>query len=90
MIIEKLQKLIELLIKEENISVTRIASVVGSDRRTINRILKSLSKLGLVEIKVLEMGERNYSSVSLTKEYKSLYIKSARKCDTRSTPDVSY
>ena len=69
---EKIVQVIQLLEKEGNISPNQIACRLGSDRRTIAKILKSASELGLVKIDSIEISGRRYSNCKLTDRYKNM------------------
>ena len=69
---EKLVKIVNLLCKEENLSPSKISSIIKSDRRTTKKIIESGIKLGILEIDKIQIGEREYSSVNLDKNYKKL------------------
>lgn len=79
MIVEKLQKIIEFLLEEDNVSPTQIASEIRSDRRTVNKILNTLSDIGIVEIKTIKLGLRKYASCKLTEDYKEIFKKRRNK-----------
>lgn len=69
---EKIVQVIRLLEKEGNISPNQISVKLGSDRRTIGKILKAASELRLVKIESIEISGRKYSNCELTDEYKSI------------------
>ena len=72
MSIEKLSKLVKVLEKEGRVSPTRLANEVGSDRRTIKKVLKVASDLGITSCENLEIGGRKYSACSLTHDYRKI------------------
>lgn len=69
MSIEKLSKVVKILQEEGSASPNKIATKVGSDRRTIQKIMKVASNLGLVKCETFKVGERTYARCSLTPEY---------------------
>lgn len=72
MSVEKLSKVIRMLEKEGKASPNKIATKVGSDRRTIKKVLNVASDLGITQCEVLEVGGRKYSACSLTLGYQKI------------------
>ena len=70
---EKLVKIVNLLCKEENMSPSKISSIIKSDRRTTRKIIESGIKLRILEVDEIEVSGRTYSSVNLNKNYKKLF-----------------
>lgn len=78
MSVKKLTKVVKLLEKEGNTSPNRIATKVGSDRRTIKTMLKEATDLGMVQCRTLDVGGRKYSACSLTPEYQKILKNKAK------------
>jgi len=75
MSVEKLRKVVEVLKKEDGLSPTRIASKIGSDRRTVSKILEEGTKMKMIRCNIIEMSGRRYASCKLTPEYKKMIEK---------------
>ena len=75
MSVEKLRKVVKMLKKEGGASPTRIASKVGSDRRTVNKILEEGTRMKMIECDTVEISGRRYASCKLTQEYKKILEK---------------
>jgi len=72
MSVEKLSKVIKILEKEGSASPNKIATEVGSDRRTIQKILDIATDLGIAKCEILKVGERKFSACSLTPKYQEI------------------
>jgi predicted transcriptional regulator len=69
---EKLSKLVRILDKEQKATPNKIATEIGSDRRTTQKLLNTATDLGIAKCKVFEIGTRKYSECSLTPEYQKI------------------
>ena len=69
---KKLPKIVRMLHVEGKATPTRIASEIGSDKRTTKEILAVAANLGLVEFNSLKVSGRTYSAYRLAPGYKKL------------------
>lgn len=69
---EKLPEVVKVLKKEVRASPSKIASEIGSDRRTVDKVLQAGMSLGILKCDKITMSGRVYSSYSLTPEYLSM------------------
>jgi predicted transcriptional regulator len=72
MSVEKLPKVVNMLKQKETASVTKIAEEIGSDRRTVEKILNVASNLGIVKCNTLQMSGRKYQVCQLDSNYRKL------------------
>jgi len=70
MSVNKLPKVIQILKKEAKASPSRIAVEIGSDRRTVGRILNVASDLGMIDCDKIEISGRTYQTCQLSSEFK--------------------
>ena len=75
MSVEKLRKVVEILKRDEGVSPTKIASEIGSDRRTVGKILEEGTKMKMIKCNIIEISGRQYASCKLTEEYKKILEK---------------
>jgi len=78
MSVEKLSKLVKILEKEGKATPNKIATEIGSDRRTIQKVLNVATDLGIAKCETLEIGGRKYSACSLTPEYQKVLKNKAK------------
>lgn len=78
MSVEKLSKVVKVLEKEGKASLNKLATKVSSDRRTIKKVLKVASDLGIAKCEILELGGRKYSACSLTHDYQKILENKAK------------
>lgn len=78
MSIKKLPKIVRMLQMENKATPTRIASKIGSDKRTTKKILAVAANLGLVKCNSIEVSGRTYSAYRLAPEYKKLLAERGR------------
>jgi predicted transcriptional regulator len=72
MSVEKLPKVVELLRKESKASPSKIAEEIGSDRRTVEKILNVATDLGIVSCTKIEVSGRRYQACELNPAYKQI------------------
>ncbi|MDG6941431.1 MAG: hypothetical protein JRN34_00695 [Nitrososphaerota archaeon] len=72
MSVEKLPKVVELLRKESKASPSKIAEEIGSDRRTVEKILNVATDLGIVSCTKIEVSGRTYQVCELNSAYKQI------------------
>jgi len=82
MSIKKLSEVVKVLKKEGKASPNKIATEVGSDRRTIQEVLKVSSDLGITQCKTLVLSGRNFRACGLTPEFKKILEKLEKKDKT--------
>ncbi len=70
--VDKLPKVVDFLRKEDRASLSKIASEIGSDRRTVDRILNVANNLGIITCDKLEISGRTYQVCQLDSEFKQL------------------
>lgn len=70
--VKKLTEVVKFLEKEGKASPNKIATEVGSDRRTVKNVLSEGMKLKIIKCETLEVGGRKYSVCSLTPEYQKM------------------
>lgn len=69
MSVEKMLRVIEVLSNESPVSRNRIAIATRSDRRTIEKVIRVGSEMGIIKCETVEIGARRYSSCSLDPDY---------------------
>ena len=72
--VDKLPAMLRLLSKKE-CSPNKIAQKIGSDVRTVDRMLSATSEIGIVGCKSFNIAGRIYRSCGLTPEFKRIYNK---------------
>jgi len=82
MSVDKLSKVIEFLKKEQTASLNQIAMTIGSDRRTVEKVLNVAENLKIISCKRLEMTGRTYKTCELNPDFKKILPKE-RKQDGR-------
>ncbi len=70
MSVDKLPKVIQVLRKESKASPSRIATEIGSDRRTVDRILNVATNLGMIDCDKIEVSGRTYQACQLSSDFK--------------------
>jgi len=70
--VKKLPEVVRILEREGRATPNKIATELGSDRRTIQKILKSASELGIAQCEILKVGGRKYSACSLTPQFQKI------------------
>jgi predicted transcriptional regulator len=75
MSIEKLPKVVEVLKKEAKVSPSKIAEEIGSDRRTVEKILNVATDLGIISCTKIEVSGRTFQSCELNSAYKQIMKK---------------
>lgn len=69
--IEKLPDMIKLL-KNREASPNKIATEINADRRTVDKLLKATTEIGMVGCKSMEIEGREYRVCSLTPRFKEM------------------
>lgn len=69
---KKLSKIVELLEKEPNASPSRIAESIGSDRRTVDKVLNVAVELNIISCNKLEISGRLYQTCELNPDFKKI------------------
>lgn len=69
--IEKLPDMIKLL-KNREASPNKIAMEINADRRTVDKLLKATTEIGMVGCKSMEIEGREYRVCSLTPRFKEM------------------
>ena len=75
MSVDKLPKVIQVLRKQNKASPSKIATEIGSDRRTVGRILNVATNLGMIDCDKIEISGRTYQACQLSSDYKRLLEK---------------
>jgi len=75
MSVGKLPKVIKLLNRKQNISPSRIAREIGSDRRTVEKVLKAGMDTGIIKCNRVKIGNKTYSACGLDPSFAKLYRK---------------
>jgi GTP-sensing pleiotropic transcriptional regulator CodY len=75
MSVEKLSKIVELLRKEAKVSPSQIAETIGSDRRTVDKVLNIAENLSIISCKRLEMAGRTYKTCELNPDFRRILQK---------------
>ncbi len=76
--VDKLPDMLKLLSKKE-CSPNRIAQEIGSDVRTVHKLLDASSSIGIVACKSVEIEGRTYQACGLTQEFKDIFNKRRQK-----------
>lgn len=71
----KLPKLTELLYNEGALSPNMIAKKLHSDGRTVEKMVKALQQLAIIECKSLVISGRTYRTCNLSKNYRLILEK---------------
>jgi predicted transcriptional regulator len=72
MSIEKLSKIVSLLEREKKASPSKIAESIGSDRRTVDKVLNVATELNIISCKKLEISGRIYQTCELNPDFKKV------------------
>lgn len=75
MSVRKLPKVIDLLSRRSNVSPSRIAREIRSDRRTVEKVLKAGMDTGIIKCERVKIGSKTYSACGLDPSFAKLYRK---------------
>ena len=73
--VERLPEMIKILLEEVRISPSRLAKLMRSDLRTINKALKVLEKLTFVKYEELIISGKNYRVYFLVPKWREFFEK---------------
>jgi predicted regulator of amino acid metabolism with ACT domain len=79
MSVEKLSRIVELLRKETNVSPSQIAETIGSDRRTVDKVLNIAEDLNIISCRKLEVSGRIYKTCELNPDFKRILQRRSEK-----------
>lgn len=73
MSVKKLPKVVDLLSRKNNLSPSRIAREIRSDRRTVEKVLKAGMDTHIIKCDRVKIGNKTYSACGLDPSYAKLY-----------------